>query len=129
MNIQTRDENLGGVSKAVWKNKFRYGSFILYRIKDPVGTRGDKNRSLALPCMSYEAIKWGNLFTVVCDLCRWRRGSWLLRSSVAGNNATEVTNTPLWPNIHLNGRSSMARLDQSASHAELIISVCPSIDV
>ena len=37
--------------------------------------------------------------------------------------------TPLLPHIHLDGMSSTARLDQSASHAELIISVCPSIDV
>ena len=53
----------------------------------------------------------------------------MLRSSVVGKNATEVTNTPFWPNIHLGGRSSTDQLDQSASHAELIISVCPSIDV
>ena len=51
------------------------------------------------PCMSYEATKWGNLFTVGCDPCRWERGSWWLRSSVAGYNAAEVTNTPLWPLI------------------------------
>ena len=52
-----------------------------------------------------------------------------MRSSVAGYSASEATNTPLWPYIYLDGRSSMARLDQSVSHSELIISVCPSIYV
>ena len=98
-------------------------------LKTPVGTRGDKKRSLATPCMSHEATKWGNLFALVCDMCRWRRGSWWLRSSVSDYNAVEVAITPLWPNIHLDGRSSMDRLDQSAIHAELIISVCPGFYV
>ena len=38
---------------------------------------------------------------------------------VIGYNAAEVANSPLWPQIHIDGRSSMARLDQSGSHAEL----------
>lgn len=29
-------------------------------------TRGDKDRSLASPCMSYEATKGGNMFAVGC---------------------------------------------------------------
>ena len=61
MNIHTGSE-LGRDSKAVLKNKFRYDSFNLYWIKVPVGTLGEKNRSLAPPCMSYKAIKWGNMF-------------------------------------------------------------------
>ena len=75
------------------------------------------------------ATKWVNLFAIDCDPWQWRRGSWWLRTLVAGYNAAEVIKTPLWPHFHLDGRSSMARLDQSASQAELIISVCPSIDV
>ena len=75
----------------------------------PEETRGYKNRSLETPCIWYETTKWDNLFAVGCNPCRWRRGSWWLRSSVDGYN------------IHLDGSSSMTRFDQSASHAELII--------
>ena len=46
--------------------------------------------------------------------------------SVAGYNAVQVSTTSLWPQIHPDGRSSIARLDQSASHIHLIY-VCPSI--
>ena len=49
-----------------------------------------------------------------------------MRSSVAGYNAAEVTKAPLWPHFHLDERSSMHRLDQSASHAEyaLVLMFC-----
>ena len=41
--------------------------------------------------------------------------SWLM-------SATEyiaIDNTPLWPGVHVDGRSGMARPDQSAGHAKL----------
>ena len=37
-------------------------------------------------------------------------------------SATEyiaIDNTPLWPGVHVDGRSGMARPDQSAGHAKL----------
>ena len=66
----------------------------------------------APPCMSLEVTKWDNLFALSFDPCRWRRGSWWLRSSVAESNAFELINTPIWFHIHLDGRSGMSRLDQ-----------------
>ena len=73
----------------------------------------------------------GNLFAVGCDPCQWRRGSWWLRSSVAGFKCSRSDqHSTLAPySSRREVKSSMARLDQSASHAELIIFVCPSIDV
>lgn len=71
-------------------------------------------------------------FSLVATRVGGERGSWWLRSSVAGCSAVEVTNTPFLSHIHVyqDGRSSATiQLHQMAYHAKLIISPRISTEV
>ena len=41
--------------------------------------------------------------------------SWLMSAT----EYSAIDNTPIWPGVHVDGRSGMARPDQSAGHAKL----------
>ena len=66
------------------------------------------NPSYEAPCLPWGATREVNDGILVVE-------SWLI-------SATEyitIVNTPLWPEVHVDGRSEMARPDKSAGHAKL----------